>query len=84
MIAAVWRACERELARCNAWSFDDLLVVAVRLLREQPQRLAHLRARWRWLVVDELQDTNEAQAALLRAAGRTRAATSPRSATRTS
>ena len=65
MIAAVWRACERELARCNAWSFDDLLVFAVRLLREQPQRLTHLRARWRWLVVDELQDTNEAQAALL-------------------
>src|SRR4051794_6651468 len=65
LIAAVWRACERELARCNAWSFDDLLVFAVRLLREQPQRLTHLRARWSWLVVDELQDTNEAQAALL-------------------
>jgi DNA helicase-2/ATP-dependent DNA helicase PcrA len=65
LIAAVWRACERELERYNAWSFDDLLVYAVRLLREQPQRLAHLRARWRWLVVDELQDTNEAQAALL-------------------
>jgi DNA helicase-2/ATP-dependent DNA helicase PcrA len=65
LIAAVWRTCERELARCNAWSFDDLLVFAVRLLREQPQRLLHLRARWRWLVVDELQDTNEAQAALL-------------------
>ena len=61
----MWRACERELERCNAWSFDDLLVFAVRLLREQPQRLTHLRARWRWLVVDELQDTNEAQAALL-------------------
>src|SRR3954454_7204767 len=65
LVAAVWRACEGELERCNAWSFDDLLVFAVRLLREQPQRLNHLRARWRWLVVDELQDTNEAQAALL-------------------
>src|SRR4051794_41063285 len=65
LLAAVWRACERELERCNAWSFDDLLVFAVRLLREQPQRLTHLRGRWRWLVVDELQDTNEAQAALL-------------------
>src|SRR3954452_25244232 len=29
LIAAVWRACERELERCNAWSFDDLLVFAV-------------------------------------------------------
>src|SRR3954454_12593800 len=36
LLAAVWRACERELERCNAWSFDDLLVFAVRLLREQP------------------------------------------------
>src|SRR3954469_25402632 len=65
LIAAVWRVGERELARCNAWSFDDLLVFAVRLLRGQPQRLTHLRSRWSWLVVDELQDTNEAQAALL-------------------
>src|SRR3954451_8539467 len=46
LIAAVWRVCERELARCNAWSFDDLLVFAVRLLRGQPQRLTHLRSRW--------------------------------------
>src|SRR4051794_38126065 len=65
LIAAVWRAGEGELERWNAWSFDDLLVFAVRLLGEQPQRLAHVRARWRWLVVDELRDTNEAQAALL-------------------
>ena len=50
--------------RCNAFAFDDLLVFAVRLLREHPHRLAHLRGRWRWLVVDEMQDTNEAQAAL--------------------
>ena len=36
-----------------------------RLLREHPHRLAHLRRRWRWLLVDEMQDTNEAQAALV-------------------
>ena len=36
LVAAVWRAVERELERCNAWSFDDLLVFAVRLLREHP------------------------------------------------
>jgi len=65
VIAAAWRACEAELERSNAFSFDDLLVCAVRLLAEHPQRLIHLRARWPWLVVDELQDTNAAQAALL-------------------
>jgi DNA helicase-2/ATP-dependent DNA helicase PcrA len=65
VIAAAWRAADAELERCNAFSFDDLLVCAVRLLAEHPQRLIHLRARWPWLVVDELQDTNPAQAALL-------------------
>src|SRR6185436_18461376 len=48
-----------------ALAIDDLLVLAVRLLREHPARLAHLRGRWRWLVIDEMQDTNEAQATLV-------------------
>ena len=65
LIAAVWREADAELARSNAWSFDDLLVDAVRLLAQHPHRLAHYRQRWRWLVVDEMQDTNHAQAALL-------------------
>ena len=61
----MWRAVDLELARSNAFSFDDLLVYAVRLLAEHPHRLTHLRQRWKWLVVDEMQDTNEAQASLL-------------------
>jgi DNA helicase-2/ATP-dependent DNA helicase PcrA len=65
LVAALWRAVEDELQRCNAWGFDDLLVCAVRLLAEHPPRLAHVRSRWRWLVVDEMQDTNDAQAALV-------------------
>ena len=63
--AALWRASDQELERCNAFGFDDLLGFTVRLLHEQPARLAHLRARWRWLLVDEMQDTNPAQAALV-------------------
>src|SRR3954449_10452564 len=63
--AAGWPALGDELERRNAWAFDDLLVFAVRLLREHPHRLAHLRGRWRWLVVDEMQDTNRAQAVLV-------------------
>ena len=34
LVAAVWRECERELRRCNAWEFDDLLACAVRLLSD--------------------------------------------------
>ena len=38
---------------------------AVRLLAEHPHRLAFYRQRWKWLVVDEFQDTNEAQSTLV-------------------
>jgi len=65
VVAAVWCALQAELERCNAWAFDDLLACAAALLREHPERLAHIRTRWRWLLVDEMQDTNHAQAALV-------------------
>ena len=64
LIAAVWRELERELRRSNAFDFDDLLAFAVTLLAEQPHRLAFYRQRWPWILVDEFQDTNEAQAVL--------------------
>ena len=65
LVAAVWRETEIELRRSNAWDFDDLLLYAVRLLAEHPHQLAFYRHRWRWLLVDELQDTNEAQSVLI-------------------
>ena len=65
LIATVWREAEVELQRSNSFDFDDLLVYAVRLLAEHPHRLAFYRQRWRWLVVDEYQDTNEAQSVLV-------------------
>jgi DNA helicase-2/ATP-dependent DNA helicase PcrA len=65
LVAAVWRESEIELRRCNAMSFDDLLAFAVRLLSEHPHRLAWLRQRWRWILVDEMQDTSHAQATLV-------------------
>jgi DNA helicase-2/ATP-dependent DNA helicase PcrA len=65
LIAAVWREADVELQRSNAFSFDDLLVYAVRLLAEHPHRLAFYRQRWKWLLVDEFQDTNEAQSVLI-------------------
>ena len=65
LIAEVWREAEEELRHSNAFSFDDLLWEAVRLLAEHPHRLAHYRERWKWIVADEFQDTNEAQATLI-------------------
>ncbi|MGH2856865.1 MAG: ATP-dependent helicase, partial [Solirubrobacteraceae bacterium] len=65
LVAAVWRESERELRRCNAFEFDDLLACAVRLLAEHPHRLQWLRQRWRWILADEFQDTSHAQAMLV-------------------
>jgi DNA helicase-2/ATP-dependent DNA helicase PcrA len=65
LITAVWRELEVELERSNAWDFDGLLTFAVRLLAEHSHRLAFYRQRWKWLLVDEFQDTNEAQGTLV-------------------
>ncbi|HEY2437637.1 MAG TPA: ATP-dependent helicase, partial [Solirubrobacteraceae bacterium] len=65
LIAAVWAESEQELRRSNAWDFDDLLEFGVHLLREHPYRLHWIRSRWRWLLVDEFQDVNRAQAELV-------------------
>jgi len=65
LVAAVWQESALELQRCDAFSFEDLLYHGVQLLSEQPQRLAFLRRRWPWALIDEYQDTNPAQAALV-------------------
>ena len=65
LIAALWRESEAELRRSNAMDFDDLLAFGVRLLADDPHRLRWLRQRWRWILVDEFQDTSHAQATLV-------------------
>jgi len=65
VIAAVWRDTERELRRSNALDFDDLLVLAVKLLSEHPHYRELYRRRWPWILVDEYQDTCHAQAVLV-------------------
>ncbi len=49
----------------NAFDFDDLLVYTLRLLKENPQVLAHYAERFRHVLVDEFQDTNRIQAQLV-------------------
>lgn len=58
-------AVEREMARRAALSFDHLLLLALRLLREHPAVLAELRRRYRGLLVDEFQDVNPVQGRLV-------------------
>jgi len=57
---------DAALRRAGAVDFDDLLVEAVRLLRDNPDVREKLARRIRWLLVDEYQDTNPPQYALIR------------------
>ena len=50
-----------RLKAAAALDFDDLLLEAVRLFEEAPAVLAHYQQRWRYLHIDEYQDTNRAQ-----------------------
>ena len=60
-IAEVFTEYQSRLQRAGSMDFDDLLVQALRLLREQPDVLEHYRKRFRHILVDEYQDTNRVQ-----------------------
>ncbi len=59
--AQVYAELDRVLREGNAADFDDLLVLPVRLFQENPDRLAAYRERFKFILVDEYQDTNRAQ-----------------------
>ncbi len=60
-IARLARLYEKALKDADALDFDDLLLDAVRLFEEAPETLARYHERWRYLHVDEYQDTNRPQ-----------------------
>jgi len=64
-IARVFRLYAERLVNNNALDFDDLLIKAVRLLRKSEQVRAHYNERFRYILVDEYQDTNALQFALI-------------------
>jgi DNA helicase-2/ATP-dependent DNA helicase PcrA len=65
-IVRVYRRYQRLLKKQNAVDFGDLIMLAARVLREQPDVLARYRHRLKHVLVDEYQDTNRAQYVLLR------------------
>ncbi len=52
---------ESALHACNAVDFDDLILLTLRLFREHPDALAACREKYKFVMVDEYQDTNAAQ-----------------------
>ncbi|MEP6706186.1 MAG: UvrD-helicase domain-containing protein, partial [Pyrinomonadaceae bacterium] len=64
-IARVFILYEERLRNNNALDFDDLLIKAVRLLRDVPEVREKYNDRFRYILVDEYQDTNSLQFALV-------------------
>ena len=60
-VADVYEYYERELRKNNALDFDDLLLVAVKLLQSNTAVLEKYSKRFRYVMIDEYQDTNHAQ-----------------------
>jgi len=69
IVSQVYHGFEAALRLANAADFDDLLVLPVRMLQQSPTELAKYRSRFRYIMVDEYQDTNRAQYQLIKLLG---------------
>jgi DNA helicase II / ATP-dependent DNA helicase PcrA len=73
LVAHVWKRYDEQLRRSRSLDFDDILLQAIALLRKKGGPGDQLRARYRYVMVDEYQDTNGPQYEVVHAiAGRHR------------
>jgi len=68
-IADVYRLYQQRLVEASAMDFDDLLMVTVELLQAFPDVLRQYQERFKYILVDEYQDTNHAQYVLVKLLG---------------
>ena len=64
-VAGCYRRYQRSLERANALDFDDMILMAHQLLSEHPDLLEKYQRRWAHVLVDEYQDTDPSQHALI-------------------
>ena len=62
----VYQRYEKKLLLSNSLDFDDLLFLPIKLFREHPEILRHYQELYQYIMVDEYQDTNEAQYILIK------------------
>lgn len=65
-IAQVYKEYEKQMRANNALDFDDLLLKTVQLFQSQPDILEYYQERFRYIMVDEYQDTNTVQFQMIR------------------
>jgi len=61
IVAMIWRDYEARLKKEKALDFDDLLLETVLILKKYPEVKQHYQERWKYIHIDEYQDTNEVQ-----------------------
>lgn len=60
-MAEVYKAYQKELKNNNAVDFDDLLILPLQIFEKYPSVLKNYQSQWKYIVVDEYQDTNRPQ-----------------------
>ncbi|MEA5083420.1 MAG: DNA helicase PcrA [Lachnospiraceae bacterium] len=65
-IASCYREYQKRLKQSNAMDFDDLIYLAVLLLQTEPDVLDYYQERFKYIMVDEYQDTNTSQYMLVK------------------
>ena len=60
-IAKIYKYYQDTLKNANALDFDDIIVLTVRLFQQNPEALEYYQNRYRYIMVDEYQDTNQSQ-----------------------
>ncbi len=66
LTAQIYKGYEKLLKKCNALDFGDLLFMTVKLLEEAPRVLQKYQNQFKYILVDEYQDTNSAQYLILK------------------
>lgn len=66
IVAKVYHEYQRHLKRANALDFDDLLMITVNLFKKYPEVLGRYQNLFKYILIDEYQDTNTAQYQLVK------------------
>ncbi len=66
IVARIWRDYERTLKKEKALDFDDLLLETVLILKKYPEVKHKYQTKWKYIHIDEYQDTNEVQYELVK------------------
>ena len=64
-VARIYELYQKRLMESNLLDFDDIIMKTVELLRENPETLAYYQNKFKYVLVDEYQDTNHAQFVLV-------------------